>query len=61
MCIRDSHFIAVPVLLLMLAVRIVSAVVIDGFVTRVLADGLARAGVLKSYAIGQGMTADLED
>lgn len=59
--ISGYNLIAVPILLLMLAVRIVSAVVIDGFVTRSLADGLARAGVLKSYAIGQGMTADLED
>lgn len=59
--ISGYNLIAVPVLLLMLAVRIVSAVVIDGFVTRKLADGLAKAGVLKGYAISQGVAGDLED
>ena len=59
--ISGYNQIAVPVLLLMLVVRIISAVVFDGFVTPVLADGLARAGVLKGYAVAQGMTEDLED
>ena len=59
--IRGYNQIAVPVLLLMLAVRIVSAIIFDGFVTPVLADGLAKAGVLKGYAVAQGMAEDLED
>jgi len=42
--------IAVPVLLLMLAVRIISAIVFDAFITPTLANSLAKAGVLKSYA-----------
>ena len=59
--ISGYNQIAVPVLLLMLAVRIVSAIIFDGFVTPVLADGLAKAGVLKGYAFAQGLTEDLED
>lgn len=59
--ISGYNQIAVSVLLLMLAVRIVSAIIFDGFVTPILADGLAKAGVLKGYAITQGMTEDLED
>lgn len=59
--ISGYNQIAVPVLLLMLAVRIVSAIIFDGFVTPVLADGLAKAGVLKGYAVAQGMAEDLED
>lgn len=59
--ISGYNQIAVPVLLLMLAVRIVSAIIFDGFVTPVLADGLAKAGVLKGYAVAQGMEEDLED
>ena len=52
--------IAVPVLALMLAVRIVSAVLIDGVLTPKLADGLAKAGVLGGYAIGENMVRDPE-
>lgn len=59
--ISGYNQIAVPILLLMLAVRVVSAIVFDGFVTPVLADGLAKAGVLKGYAVAQGMAEDLED
>ena len=59
--ISGYNLIAVPVLVLMLVVRIISAIVIDGFVTKLLADGLAKAGVLKGYAISQGMSQDLED
>lgn len=59
--ISGYNQIAVSVLLLMLAVRIVSSIIFDGFVTPILADGLAKAGVLKGYAITQGMTEDLED
>ncbi len=59
--ISGYNLIAVPVLALMLVVRIISAIVIDGFVTRILADRLAKAGVLKGYAIGQDTAQDLED
>lgn len=53
--------IAVPVLALMLAVRIVSALLIDGCLVKFLADRLAKAGVLKGYAIGEGLSQDLDD
>ena len=53
--------IALPVLALMLVVRIISAVIFDGIVTPLLADGLVKAGVLKGYAVAQNQTADLED
>lgn len=52
--------ISVPVLALMLAVRIISAVILDAVVTPKLADGLARAGVLGGYAVSEGMAKDLE-
>lgn len=53
--------IAVPVLALMLAVRLVSAMLIDGCLVKLLADKLAQAGVLKGYAISEGLSQDLED
>ena len=52
--------IAIPVLLLMLAVRLVSAIVIDALVTPKLATGLAKAGVLGGYAVAEGMEKDLD-
>ena len=53
--------IALPVLGLMLAVRIVSAVLFDGILVPVLGDGLARAGVLSGYAIAEGSSDTLDD
>jgi hypothetical protein len=53
--------IAVPVLAIMLVVRIISAIIFDAFITPALADGLARAGVLKGYAVAQGLDQDLEE
>ncbi len=53
--IRGYNLIAVPVLCLMLAVRLVSAVFFDAFATMRLADGLAQAGVLKGYAVAEGI------
>lgn len=53
--------IALPILLLMLGVRIISAIIFDGLVTPILADGLAKAGVLKGYAISDSIKQDLED
>ena len=46
---------------LLLLVRIISAIVFDGFITPMLADGLVKAGVLKGYAVAQAQDADLED
>ena len=48
-------------LAIMLVVRIISAIVFDGFITPMLADGLVKAGVLKGYAVAQGQDMDLED
>lgn len=59
--ISGYNQIAVPVLALMLAVRLVSAIVFDGLVTPLLADGLVKAGVLKGYAVAQDAAVDLED
>lgn len=53
--------IALPILLLMLVVRIISAIIFDGIITPILADGLAKAGVLKGYAIADTIKQDLED
>ena len=51
----------VLVLAIMLVVRIISAIIFDGFITPMLADGLVKAGVLKGYAVAQGQDMDLED
>ena len=59
--ISGYNQIAVPVLLIMLAVRIVSAIIFDGFVTPALGKGLVKAGLLKSYAIADTMDDNLED
>ncbi|MCK9191082.1 MAG: ECF transporter S component [Sphaerochaetaceae bacterium] len=45
--------IAVPVLLLMLAVRIISAIIFSGVLTKLVCDRLAKAGVLRGYAVGK--------
>lgn len=45
--------IAVPVLLLMLSVRIISAIIFTGILTKFICDRLAKAGVLRGYAIGK--------
>ena len=52
--------IAVPVLALMLLVRVISAVIFDGLLTPALANGLAKAGVLKGYAVAGTMSEDLD-
>lgn len=52
--------IAVPVLLLMLVVRLISAAIFTAIITKFLADRLADAGVLNGYAIGQQVQVDLE-
>ncbi len=59
--ISGYNRIAVPVLCLMLFVRIVSAIFFDVFVTMRMGDGLARAGVLKGYAVAGDMTEDPEE
>ena len=59
--ISGYNQIAVPVLGLMLAVRIVSAIVFDGVITPLLVDGLVKAGVLKGYAAARDAAVDLED
>ena len=43
------------------ALQIISAIIFDGFITPMLADGLVKAGVLKGYAVAQGQDMDLED
>lgn len=59
--ISGYNKIAVPVLLLMLAVRVVSAIIFDAIVTPALADGLVKAGMLKGYAVAEGTVQKLDD
>lgn len=47
--------IAVPVLCLMLFVRLISAILVDGIAVPILGDRLAKAGVLRGYAVGSDM------
>jgi len=58
--VSGYNLIALPVLALMLAVRIVSAIVIDALVTPKLANGLAKAGVLNGYAISETVSGNLD-
>ena len=51
--ISGYNKIAVPVLALMLAVRIISAVIFDAFINKKIGDKLARAGVLNAYEISK--------
>lgn len=53
--------IAVPVLLLMLVVRIISAIIFCGILTPMLADALAKAGILKGYAVSGDVEEDLDE
>lgn len=59
--ISGYNQIAIPVLLIMLVVRIISAIIFDGFVTPALGKGLVKAGLLKGYAIADTMDDNLED
>lgn len=59
--VSGYNLIALPVLLLMLAVRIVSAIVVDAFATPYLANSLAKAGVLRGYACCSSAHESLED
>ena len=59
--ISGYNRIALPVLALMLVVRIISAIIFCGIITQLLADGMARAGVLKGYAVAGEVNEDLED
>lgn len=59
--ISGYNQIALPVLLIMLVVRIISAIIFDGFVTPALGKGLVKAGLLKGYAIADTMDDNLED
>ena len=53
--------IAIPVLLIMLVVRIISATIFDGLIVPVLANGLVKAGVLKGYAVAKDHEDNIED
>ena len=59
--VSGYNLIALPVLALMLAVRIISAIAIDAFATPLLSDSLAKAGVLRGYAICDSVNSNLED
>ena len=53
--------IAAPVLILMLFVRLISAIIFDGILTPFLGDGLAKAGLLRGYALAENTNFNLED
>jgi len=58
--VSGYNAIAPGVLCLMLAVRLVSAILFCGILTPILCKGLAKAGVLKGYAVAQDINTDLE-
>ena len=51
----------VSMIIIMLIVRTISSVIFTGFVSKLIADGLAKAGVLRGYALGmkQGMPEEI--
>lgn len=56
--IRQSYWnMSISVVLIILVIRTISAIIFCGFGSRLLADGLGKAGVLKGYAI----SSDSED
>ena len=59
--ISGYNKIAIGVLAIMLIVRIISAILFDAIITPLLANALAKAGVLKGYAIAQDIPQDIED
>ena len=55
----ESYYLLAPkIWITMLVLRVVSAVIFAGIISKLLADALNKAGVLKAYAISQG-SADL--
>ena len=48
------------IIAIMVVIRLISAVIFGGIGSKLLADGLARAGVLKGYALGQNRGLDLD-
>ncbi len=59
--VSGYNMIAVPVLALMLVVRIISAIVFCAIITPLLCDRLAKAGVLRGYAVSEGADASFEE
>ncbi len=58
--VSGYNMIAVPVLALMLVVRIISAIFFCGILTPFLGDRLAKAGVLRGYAISEEADSEIE-
>lgn len=61
--IRSQYWTFEPIIILgIFVIRLVSALIICGFGCKLLGDGLAKAGVLKGYALGQKqMNLDMDE
>ncbi len=60
--IRSSFFNLNPLLIILIfVIRLISAILFSAIGSKLLADGLAKAGVLRGYALGKQYTLNLED
>ena len=48
-----SFRLAVPLLIIMFLIRLVSTLIFSGLITKAIGDGLAKTGLLKGYALGR--------
>ena len=53
-CVRSGYGqLAVPLLIIMFLIRLVSTLIFSGLITKAIGDGLAKTGLLKGYALGR--------
>ena len=51
--VRKDAPLAVPLLIIMFLIRLVSTLIFSGLITKAIGDGLAKTGLLKGYALGR--------
>lgn len=60
--VRSQYYLLAPnIIITMIVIRWISALIFSGFITKLLADGLAKAGVLNAYALGQKNRQDMDE
>jgi energy-coupling factor transport system substrate-specific component len=60
--IRSQYYLLEPkVIIVMIIIRTISAVIFAALLTKLLADGLAKAGVLNAYALGQEKSQPMDE
>ena len=60
--IRSQYYLLEPkVIIVMIIIRTISAVIFAALLTKLLADGLAKAGVVNAYALGQEKSQPMDE